>query len=75
MRLYAELLGASSRRTEHLLDRSRRLRRDTRGAAMTEYVILVGTVGLAIVFALITVGPKLVKDFGRSRAILTSPMP
>jgi Flp pilus assembly pilin Flp len=48
---------------------------DVRGAAMTEYVVLVGTVGLAIVAALVLVGPKLVKDYERSRNIVTSPMP
>jgi Flp pilus assembly pilin Flp len=41
----------------------------------TEYVVLVGTIGLAIVVALVTVGPKLVKDFERSRNIVTSPLP
>jgi len=51
------------------------LLRDTRGAASTEYVILVGTVGLAVVAGLITVGPKLVKDYERSRNIITSFMP
>ena len=48
---------------------------DRRGAIATEYVVLVGTIGLAVVFALITVGPKLVKDFTRSRDITASPIP
>lgn len=48
---------------------------DRRGAIATEYVVLVGTIGLAVVFALITVGPKLVKDFTRSRDITASPFP
>ncbi len=48
---------------------------DTRGAMTSEYVILVGTIGLAVVVALITVGPKLVKDYERSRTIVTSPLP
>ena len=46
-----------------------------RGAVSTEYVVLVGTVGLALVFALVAVGPKLVKAYGRTRAILASPFP
>ncbi len=53
----------------------RRLIKDTRGAVQTEYVVLVGTIGLAVVFALVTVGPKLVKDFERSRNITASPIP
>ena len=48
---------------------------DTRGAVSTEYVVLVGTIGLAAVFALVTVGPKLVKDFERARNIVASPIP
>lgn len=49
--------------------------RDTRGAVSTEYVVLVGTIGLATVFALVAVGPVLVQGFERSRNILTSPFP
>lgn len=48
---------------------------DRRGAIPTEYVVLVGTMGLAVVFALVTVGPKLVKDFQRSRNITAAPIP
>ena len=51
------------------------LLRDTRGQATTEYVVLVGMMGLAVVFALITVGPKLVRDFERARNITASPIP
>jgi Flp pilus assembly pilin Flp len=51
------------------------VRRDTRGAISTEYVVLVGTIGLAAVFALVAVGPVLVQGFERSRNILTSPFP
>ncbi|MBL8715393.1 MAG: hypothetical protein JNL79_05325 [Myxococcales bacterium] len=48
---------------------------DRRGAVQTEYIVLVGTVGLAFVFAMITVGPQLVKDFTRARNITASPLP
>lgn len=48
---------------------------DRRGAIPTEYVVLVGTMGLAVVFALVTVGPKLVKDFQRARNITAAPIP
>ncbi len=53
----------------------RDLGRDRRGAIMTEYVVLVGTMGLAVVFAIMTVGPKLVNDFTRARNITASPIP
>jgi Flp pilus assembly pilin Flp len=53
----------------------RSLIRDRRGAIPTEYVVLVGTMGLAVVFALVTVGPKLVKDFQRARNVTAAPIP
>lgn len=53
----------------------RALLRDRRGAVSTEYVVLVGTMGLAFVFAMLTVGPKLVKDFQRARDVTASPIP
>ena len=49
--------------------------RDRKGAVTTEYVVLVGTIGFAVLFALITVGPKLVSDFTRARDITSSPIP
>ena len=49
--------------------------KDRRGAIPTEYVVLVGTMGLAVVFALVTVGPKLVKDFQRARNVTAAPIP
>ena len=48
---------------------------DRRGAIATEYVVLVGTMGLAVVFALTTVGPKLARDFQRARNITAAPIP
>ena len=52
-----------------------RLARDTRGAAQTEYVVLVGTVGIAVVFALVAAGPALLHSFERARDIVASPFP
>jgi Flp pilus assembly pilin Flp len=49
--------------------------RDTRGAVSTEYVVLVGTMGLAVVFALVAIGPQLVKDFQFTRTIIAAPIP
>jgi Flp pilus assembly pilin Flp len=54
---------------------SRELVHDQRGAVSTEYVVLVGTMGLALMFALVAVGPKLVKDFETSRTVIAAPVP
>lgn len=48
---------------------------DRAGAVSTEYVVLVGTMGLALMFALVAVGPKLVKDFETSRTVIAAPIP
>jgi Flp pilus assembly pilin Flp len=48
---------------------------DKKGALTTEYVVLVGTVGLLVVGALVSVGPLLLNSYERSRAILISPFP
>jgi Flp pilus assembly pilin Flp len=55
--------------------KKRSLLKDRRGAITTEYVVLVGTMGLAVVFALVTVGPRLVKDFQRARNVTAAPIP
>ena len=52
-----------------------RLARDEKGAAQTEYVVLLGTMGLAIMFALVSLGPVLVHSFERTRDMLASPFP
>lgn len=66
-------------RTRGLLrDRSCALRdllREKRGALTSEYTILVGVVGLVFVFALVAVGPKLVRHFMSTRTLLASPFP
>jgi hypothetical protein len=54
---------------------SRLLRRARRGAVSTEYVVLIGTVGLALVFALVAVGPVLIKNYSRTRGVLAAPFP
>ena len=53
----------------------RRLAREERGAVQTEYVVLLGTMGIAIVFALVAVGPALVHSFERARDMIASPFP
>lgn len=53
----------------------RRLVGDERGAVTTEYVVLVGTVGLLLVGAIVGVGPMLVTSYERSRAFLLAPFP
>lgn len=51
------------------------LLRDKRGAVSTEYLVLVATMGLGLVFALVAVGPGLVKDFQTTRTVIAAPVP
>jgi Flp pilus assembly pilin Flp len=51
------------------------LTRDERGAVSTEYVVLMGAVGIGVVFALVAVGPTLVKDFQTTRTVIAAPIP
>jgi Flp pilus assembly pilin Flp len=53
----------------------RLLTRDERGAVSTEYVVLMGAVGIGVVFALVAVGPTLVKDFQSTRTVIAAPIP
>lgn len=48
---------------------------DQRGAVSTEYVVLVGTVGLALVFSLVAIGPTLLRDYEFTRTYLAAPIP
>ena len=48
---------------------------DQRGAVSTEYVVLLGTVGLAVVFSLVAVGPTLLRDYEFTRTYLAAPIP
>lgn len=51
------------------------LLRDTRGAAMTEYTVLVGTVALVCVGALIALGAAFGSALEVDRTFLLSPIP
>jgi Flp pilus assembly pilin Flp len=53
----------------------RLLTRDERGAVSTEYVVLMGAVGIGVVFALVAVGPTLVRDFQSTRTVIAAPIP
>lgn len=53
----------------------RGLSRDERGAVMTEYVVLVGVVGLGIAAAIAGMGPTLLAGYERARGILICPIP
>jgi Flp pilus assembly pilin Flp len=51
------------------------LLRDTRGAVMSEYVVLLGTVSLTVAVAIAALGPPLVRGFEDTRDILLLPFP
>lgn len=48
---------------------------DARGAVMSEYVVLVGTVGVVVGAAIAALGPSLLASYYRARGILLVPMP
>jgi hypothetical protein len=48
---------------------------DTSGAALTEYVVLVGAVGLIVAFAVAAAGLNLIHRFEMARFILMLPIP
>ncbi len=45
----------------------------TRGAAMTEYIVLVGVVGLVLAAALVTRGKATLSDYTNSRDLVLLP--
>ena len=49
--------------------------RDRRGAVMTEYVVLLGTVCIAFAAAVAGLGPHLVANYERSQGVILSPFP
>lgn len=53
----------------------RAMRDDPSGAVMSEYVVLVGVVGLVVMTALVGIGPQLLSSYERSRGILMCPLP
>ncbi len=48
---------------------------DSRGAVMTEYVVLLGVCSIAIAAAIMGLGPRLVANYERSQGILLAPFP
>ncbi len=55
--------------------RMKSLASDGRGAIMTEYVVLLGTVCIGFAAAILGLGPSLVANYERSQAIILSPFP
>lgn len=47
----------------------------TRGAVSTEYVIVVGAVGLLFMAAMVAIGPGLVDSYEVTRSVVASPYP
>lgn len=48
---------------------------DTSGAAMVEYIVLLGVVSIAIAAAIAGLGPTLLASYERARGILIAPIP
>lgn len=51
------------------------LLRDNRGAVLTEYIVLVGAVGLIVAFAVSVAGVDLIRRFETARLLLLMPVP
>ena len=69
MRELERLLGRVARATR------RSFVRDERGSVPTEYVILMGTVGLIVAGALVAIGPQIIAGYQHARDTLASPLP
>ena len=48
---------------------------DPRGAVTAEYAILLGVVGVAVAAAIAGLGPPLVEEYARTKAIILAPYP
>ena len=57
------------------LEAIRKLSQDERGAVMSEYVVLVGVVGLSVAASVAALGPVLLASYERARGILICPIP
>jgi Flp pilus assembly pilin Flp len=76
MRAHPEPVASRPAALGELLSRTlHKLARDARGAVMTEYVVLVGVVGLAVVGALVAIGPELVEGYAHARSVIAAPFP
>ena len=51
------------------------LHADVRAAVLTEYVIIVGSVGLLAMAALVAIGPQLIGAYDHARNVLAVPFP
>jgi hypothetical protein len=58
-----------------LRSKTRKLSGDTRGSATTEYVVLVGAVGLVVMAAIVAIGPVLLADYYATRSYVAAPFP
>lgn len=65
--------SASDRGTLRKLGRS--LWADRSGAAMVEYVVLLGVVSIAVAAAIVGLGPLLLAGYERAKGILIAPFP
>lgn len=54
---------------------ARAVLRDQRGAAMTEYAVVVGVCALVISAALVALAPTLLTSYETARGILIAPVP
>jgi hypothetical protein len=58
-----------------VIDCAQRLRGDSRGSVMAEYLVVVGVCAIVISAALASLGPTLVADYTTNRHTLIAPVP
>ena len=72
---YFRTAGANPRYRGPCCVRSVRIRSRARGAAMTEYAVVVGVVALACVTSFVGLGVSVVRSFEATRDLLLFPSP
>jgi hypothetical protein len=68
-------MAKETRLQERRADARPALGRDPRGSVATEYVVLLGTIGMLAVGALVGFGPQLVSAYQHARQVLAQPAP
>ncbi len=47
----------------------------TRGSAMTEYIVILGTVSIGLAISIVALGPTVVHGYNRARGMILMPYP
>jgi Flp pilus assembly pilin Flp len=67
--------GPARRESRRDIASRRTLSCNEKGAATTEYVVLIGLVGIGLAMALVGVGPVLLRNYVATHSIMAAPFP